>query len=89
MGKATRPQPYAMNYRQPRDAESKRNSLPQARACPLAIHYPIDSSENTPTSNIQTEKAISKNTHIYVCRENICVDVAPVNKSDVYDLGRK
>lgn len=54
------------NYRQLRDAESRRNSLTQGRAHALGIQYQMVGPENVHTSNIiQTEQAIFRNMCIW------------------------
>lgn len=65
-GKPTRLQLYTKNYRQPKNAESRRNRLTQRKAHLLAVQYQIVNPENTHTSNIQTEQVICRNTGIYV-----------------------
>lgn len=46
MGKPNRSQPYTENYRQLRNPESGRNSVPQERAHPLALQYQTVSPDN-------------------------------------------
>lgn len=65
-GKPTRLQLYTKNYRQPKNAENRRNHLTQRKAHLLAVQYQTVNPENTHTSNIQTEQVICRNTGIYV-----------------------
>lgn len=58
-GKATRPRPYTKNYRQPRKAERKTNSLPQGRTHQLFIQFQMVSPEKGHMNNIiQTEHVL-------------------------------
>lgn len=60
---------YTKNDRQLRDAEGRRNSLPQKRAHQLVIQHQMVSTENVHASSIiQNEYMVWE--HIYIC---ICV----------------
>jgi hypothetical protein len=64
--KFAKPQPYTKNNKQFRNAESRRNNLPQGRSYQLIVQYQIVSPENNiHTSNIQTKEAIFRNIHVY------------------------
>ena len=60
-GKPMRLQLYTKKYRQPKNAENRRNSLTQRKAHLLAVQYQIVNSKTTQTSNIQTEQVICSN----------------------------
>ena len=60
------------NYRQLRNAESRRHSLSQERAHQLVIHYQIVNPENLHTSNTtQTELVIAM--YLGICECYVCL----------------
>jgi hypothetical protein len=60
-------QPFMKNYSQLRNAESRRNPLPQRRAHQLIILYQVASSEDTHTSTAtQTEQVIFRYNCLYI-----------------------
>lgn len=66
-GSSRRPETYTRNYRQFRNAESGRDSLPQGKGHPLINQYQMVNSENTHMSDIiQTEQVVFVYLGIYV-----------------------
>ena len=66
-----RPQPYTKHYRQLRNAESGKNSLPQGGAHQWIIQYQLMSHESIDSSNItQAVQVIFRKIYICACNNN-------------------
>lgn len=88
--KMTKPQPYPKNYKQIRNAKSKRNNLLQGKEQSLVVYYQTWSPENIHIRSIWTEYIIYINiwicVHIYECNDQKEAMSLKIEQHRVYEI---